>query len=432
MHVTYGDPERLPGRKRYYSRLYDRSTGRRSWASTGCLALKDAKAWVEARRAEETLGPTIAGARKSSELTVTEAVTRWLAGKEEHVSPERFSGYKGRAEGFWVPFFGAGTKLASVTADDVRRYLAKRKRGLLRSALPRSPADRRKRDREPRPLTAATVNDERGNLAVFFNHAVRSGWLMRSPMFAVDRYEGEIRRRTRYLSPEEEERLLRTCSEPAEILVSGKRHVGSRQPRKLSDVETTWAQTYTPPAWLRPLVTVALRSGFRRRTLLSLEWGHLDLEHGRWTIPGEIMKIREDYSAPVPSSVLETLLSWQKRVLEEKGAAAVRPESRIFADLSPEAPVTRVFQRAARRAGLKGLTFHDCRRIFVNRLRESGVPLETAMKLSGHRSIAVVQKYYREIPWTDLEEAVRAADAKRSEARPEAAPAKPAGEGAGA
>ncbi len=36
------------------------------------------------------------------------------------------------------------------------------------------------------------------------------------------------------------------------------------------------------------------------------------------------------------------------------------------------------------------LTLHDLRRVYLNRLREKGVSLETAMALTGHRSVTTV------------------------------------------
>ncbi len=57
------------------------------------------------------------------------------------------------------------------------------------------------------------------------------------------------------------------------------------------------------------------------------------------------------------------------------------------------------------------LTLHDLRRVYLNRLRENGVSLETAMALTGHRSVTTVMKYYREVSQQDLASAVRSIDA---------------------
>ena len=80
-------------------------------------------------------------------------------------------------------------------------------------------------------------------------------------------------------------------------------------------------------------------------------------------------------------------------------------KSSIFG-LRPEAVLSKSFQSAVRRTGIAGFTFHDCRRVYLNRLRQSGVSIETAMALTDHKSLATVLQYYREVPEADLQEAV--------------------------
>jgi integrase len=44
-------------------------------------------------------------------------------------------------------------------------------------------------------------------------------------------------------------------------------------------------------------------------------------------------------------------------------------------------------------AGLRGLWFHDLRRSFITRARRVGVPESVVMKMSGHRTRAVFERY---------------------------------------
>ena len=48
-------------------------------------------------------------------------------------------------------------------------------------------------------------------------------------------------------------------------------------------------------------------------------------------------------------------------------------------------------------------------------LRESGASIETTMALTGHRSLDTVLKHYREVPQSDIEEAVAAIDRSRAQ-----------------
>ena len=55
--------------------------------------------------------------------------------------------------------------------------------------------------------------------------------------------------------------------------------------------------------------------------------------------------------------------------------------------------------------------------MYLNRLRERNVSIETALALTGHRALHTVSKYYREIPDRDLRAAVAALDRHNSRRR---------------
>ncbi len=86
--------------------------------------------------------------------------------------------------------------------------------------------------------------------------------------------------------------------------------------------------------------------------------------------------------------------------LNREGDEGSPADATIFG-LTPTSDINPAFRTAVKRAGLN-LTLHDLRRVYLNRLRENGVSLETAMALTGHRSVATVMKYYREVSQQDL------------------------------
>src|SRR5262249_37741489 len=70
-----------------------------------------------------------------------------------------------------------------------------------------------------------------------------------------------------------------------------------------------------------------------------------------------------------------------------------------------------------RAAGIEGLWFHDLRRSFVTNARRRGIPESVVMRMSGHRTRAVFDRY-NIISETDLVEALGRLEAgQRAEIR---------------
>ena len=74
--------------------------------------------------------------------------------------------------------------------------------------------------------------------------------------------------------------------------------------------------------------------------------------------------------------------------------------------------VRKMFRRAGQAAGLSGLWFHDLRRSFVTNARRHGVPESVVMRMSGHRTRSVFERY-NIIEEADLRETVKRIEAGR-------------------
>jgi integrase len=58
-----------------------------------------------------------------------------------------------------------------------------------------------------------------------------------------------------------------------------------------------------------------------------------------------------------------------------------------------EVHLQRSFRRAVRTAGLQGLWLHDLRQSFVTHARKAGIPESVVMRISGHKTRAVFDRY---------------------------------------
>lgn len=369
---SYGQPRRrrVSGKLRKYYEVptYDPESREQRWESTRCSSLPEAKRWIKARQREEIEGPR----RDPSSIPFPKALRRWLDSKLGTVNDRHWLNLSCRASKYWSKFFGKAD-LAEITRDQVREYLRRRREG----TIPGSPS---------RAMSVATVNNDLRAMRTFFKFCVDEGWIEKSPADNVKQISGAMKRRQRTLSPEEWSRLLEACREEYVVVGSGRRNAGGTVGGQTTH-ETTWEQRYRPPTYLHPIVTIALYCGFRRRTILSLDWSHVDLRSRMWRIPGELVKTQRDIQAPIPSSVVSSLLDY----------CPEPPSNGPIFGLSPTSSITKSFQAACERAGLRGFTFHGCRGAFLNRLRSLQIDLDVAMSLTGHMDVETVMRHYRQV-----------------------------------
>ncbi|MFN0059284.1 MAG: tyrosine-type recombinase/integrase [Planctomycetota bacterium] len=427
----FGRPKRISRRgtqtSAYYCRVHDVETGQDSLISTRCDNRKAAMEWWQTRQYELAIGPErTQQQQKAGTRTLGDLYQAWLTAKSAIACGHHIVDLKARGDRFWLRHFGEKRPLIEITPDDVRLYLAKRAAGRMLNANTENaqiraaekaklhPRARKPKKIVPKKLSAASLNADLRALRSLFNFAVREGWLERSPAAPVEPHAGEVRQKTFSLTEIEEERLLRACREELIVSVKGKRNAGGRAGGRKTRKKISFDQPIGTPIYLQPLVAVALYSGLRRGTLLSLRWCDADLEQRRWRIPPEIMKTSIGYDAPMAPRVAEALKQFRQELAAlckaNKTPVAERLGSkcRVFG-LEPNSSVKRSFQRAVRRSNLgRRFSFHDCRRCFLQKLRAANVPLDVAMQLTGHSSIQTVVAHYRQVPIAEQERAVAA------------------------
>jgi integrase len=87
---------------------------------------------------------------------------------------------------------------------------------------------------------------------------------------------------------------------------------------------------------------------------------------------------------------------------KKKGYVFVNPKTK-----TRRVDIKKSFRRAVAAAELPGLWFHDLRPSFITRARRVGVPESVVMRMSGHRTRAVFERY-NVVDTQDLRAAVRA------------------------
>lgn len=200
--------------------------------------------------------------------------------------------------------------------------------------------------------SAASVNRELELLSKIFSLAVRYGVTDKNPCAGVPLL-AENNRRTRYLTDEEEPRLLAA-------LVGRREH-------------------------LRALVVVAVGTGMRLGDQLSLRWPQVDFQHNVIRVPNS--KTGRDYGVPMNQDV--------RRELQALKRAATGGEF-VFTSSKTGTRVKEIktaFKNACSAAGIKDLRWHDLRHTFGTRLGAAGYNAYEIAELMGHADIKTSGRY---------------------------------------
>ena len=202
---------------------------------------------------------------------------------------------------------------------------------------------------EARPLAVATVNRYMKLLHAVMRFGVRRGLLLTNPAASVE-LARENNARNRCLSADEEARLMKAL-----------------------------------PAWMRPLVIVAIHTGMRRGELLGLRWEDVDLSSGQ-------LRIRRDKAGDGRWVVLNS--EAVKAFKAAKSGSVLGPL--VFCTPEGHSLTTnfkRYWQPAVKAAELTAFRFHDLRHTFASRLVARGVSSYIVQHAGGWRTASMMQRY---------------------------------------
>jgi integrase len=238
-----------------------------------------------------------------------------------------------------VELFG-GMKLRDMTKADIKRYLATRY-GATSAATKRT-------------LRPASVNRELMTLSNVFREAWDRDYIDRNPCRGI-RQLPEENTRDRYLTVDEEQRLM-TAAAP---------HI-------------------------RPIIITGLHTGGRLGELLRLRWGDVDFNRRQVTVRAENSKNHQSRHIPMSDTLHAVLKSMAP---DDAAWGAGRP---VFAHShATEGPrsIRTGFDATCVRAGIVGVTFHTMRHTFASRLVQAGVPIFTVSRLLGHGDVKTTARY---------------------------------------
>ena len=147
--------------------------------------------------------------------------------------------------------------------------------------------------------------------------------------------------------------------------------------------------------YLKPVAMVGYITGWRVKSeLLTRQWRHVDFANGWIRLePGE-SKNREGRAFPFTPELKAVLEAERERVRAiERRLGCVIPWVFCHANGSRIIDFRGAWADACKLAGVPGRLVHDFRRTAVRNLERAGVSRSAAMKMTGHKTDAVYQRY---------------------------------------
>lgn len=275
-------------------------------------------------------------AKKKRDIPFQKAVEEFLAWARANKRPKTTAGYES-IMGRLGEFFG-DKMLSEIHPFLVEKYKQKRL------------ADGAK----------VGVNRELSRLRTMFNLCIK--WGKFEGVNPASRYQRapESRGRLRFLTEEEEARLLQTAEEP-----------------------------------LRSVIILAIHTGLRAQSeALTLTWENVDFAQKNVTVTDHFAKNGETRTVPLNSVALATLKALKTRVPGPQ-VFMVHKGSKRRGDKAwePYKSLRTAFDSACQRANLSGVTPHVLRHTFASRLVMRGADLRTVQELGGWKNLAMVQRY---------------------------------------
>ncbi len=160
----------------------------------------------------------------------------------------------------------------------------------------------------------------------------------------------------------------------------------------------TRSKDYTPngvflPDFLKPVITIAYYTGLRRGEILALTWDRVDLSSRRIFLAPGTTKNDESRIVYMTDDLLKVLSAWKRFrdwIVPHYPLVCFRLKG------TKPLPVREFrgeWEDACKTVGLEGRHLHDFRRTAVRNMVRAGIPERVAMRISGHKTRSVFNRY---------------------------------------
>ncbi len=131
------------------------------------------------------------------------------------------------------------------------------------------------------------------------------------------------------------------------------------------------------------IVTIAIETAMRQGEIMTLEWRRVNWRDHTVYLTEGLTKMDTARTVPL-SEVAEAALQRQQQ-------RATGKDGRVWKYTLDGMRAS--YNKAMKKAGIEGLTFHDLRHEATSRFCEKGIPIMTVQAITGHKSTQMMKRY---------------------------------------
>lgn len=204
-------------------------------------------------------------------------------------------------------------------------------------------------DQRKQEISAINANTAVKILRRAFNLAIQWGYVNFNPTKGIEFFR-EAKRKPRFLSIEEINRLLNYCN-----------------------------------GYLKEMVLLALHTGMRKGEILGLNWNNADLRNRLIVL--EKTKNNEIREIPMSNVVYDMLLvKYREKIRDSEEYVFTKKDGKPYSGIKSFGKVLEI-------AGIKKFRFHDLRHTYASQLVMADVDILTVKELMGHKDIKTTLIY---------------------------------------